>query len=120
MGKFLSNDEIERLRIKFIKRYDFDINRNRTEKILERFDIKKYHFMPTYTNSELTSLVIQLGLHTYVIELDDYRREMVIKRKKVVGLALKKSREYAPIVKKFNKDCIYNSIKWVLEDNKVL
>ena len=101
----------------FLNRYDFDKNRSRTEKILERFDIKKYHFTAV---GNLTSLTIVLSRYIYMIELDDYNKEMVIKRKKTVGLAPKKSKEYAPIVKRFNKDCIYNSIKWVLEDNKVL
>lgn len=111
-------------------RYDFEINMDYTEKILRKFKIENYHFITNSYGS--LSLIIILGLSKYKIEIleETYenietkkiedRYAMVVKRCENRLMAKKHTKEYMPIKKKFYRDCIYDSIKWVRNDCRTL
>ena len=101
----------------WLERYDFNDDKviERTEKMLEKFDIKKYHFV---ADGSTLALIVEINLNTYKLEIDDYKEEMVIRKKKYRRREQRQPKEYLSIVKSFKSDCIYNSITWVVRDSK--
>ena len=95
-------------------RHNFDDNMDYTLKVLDKFNIKKYHFVTdAYGHS---ALIIDIGLNNYRIEIDDYVSEMVIKKKKVTRKGNRIPKEYMGIVKIYKKDCIYESARFCSQD----
>ena len=99
-------------------RQNFDDNMDYTLKVLEKFNIEKYHFVTdAYGNS---ALIIDIRLNNYRVEIDDYKCEMVIKKKKVIRKAQIHKKEYLIDIKSFKTDCIYQSIREVSRDSNKL
>lgn len=100
----------------FERLYSFDYNEERAIRILKKFDIEKYHFV---TKMGRTSLIIQVNLNTYWIELSDKCDEMVVYKKRIRNRGTKSQKEYIDEIARFKNDAIYNSIKVVVRDNKL-
>lgn len=96
---------------------NFKDNENYCKKILEKFNIKKYHFVNDSFGS--LALIIDLGLNSYKVEIDKVECKMVIKKKLTRRNAQKHPKEYLKIVKTIDKDCIYNAISWISNDSKI-
>ena len=96
------------------KLYNFDDNKERTKKILEKFGIEKYHFV---TIQGETALIIDINLNNYRLELFD--GEMAIRKKKYTRKASRHKKEYLEIVKSFDNDCIYNALKFCAIDSGI-
>ena len=95
-------------------RHNFDDNMDYTLKVLEKFNIKKYHFMTSYGQS---ALIIDIGLNSYRIYIKDYLCEMVILKKRIVRKAQRHPKERWIELKRFKTDCIYCSIREVKNDS---
>ena len=98
----------------FERLYSFDYNEDRAIRILEKFDIEKYHFV---TKMGRTSLIITINLNTYWIELSDRCDEMIVYKKRIMKRGTRSQQEYIEIVARFKNDAIYYAIKWCSEDN---
>ena len=96
--------------------YSFDNNKDRTKKLLEKFGIKKYHFI---TIDGIDGLIIEVNLNVYQLEIDPFKDELRVRKKKYKRKSQKHPKEYLQVVKSFNNDCIYNSIKFVAEDSGI-
>lgn len=94
--------------------YNFDDNKERTKKILEKFGIEKYHFVTIQGES---ALIIDINLNNYRLEL--LENEMVIRKKKYTRRSQIHKKEYMEIIKSYSNDCIYSSIKFCVEDSKI-
>ncbi len=95
-------------------RHNFDDNMDYTLKVLDKFNIKKYHFVNDgYGNS---ALIIDIGLNNYKIKVDGYKQEMVILKKNVTRKGSKHVKEYLDVVKSYKNDCCYECIKWCSKD----
>ena len=101
---------------KWFKRNNFGDNQDYAEKILQRFNIQKYHF--AYDNGEL-ALLIEQGLKKYKIIIDKDKGLMEIYRCEVHPNFTKYTKENMMLKKTFNDDCIWNSIKWIAKDSKL-
>ena len=100
----------------WIELYDFEINKERTIKLLKKFGIDKYHFIMI---NGLMALLIDINLNTYRIELLPYENEAVIRKKQVTRKGARHSKEYMRIVQSFNDDICYQCIKWIAEDSGI-
>jgi len=100
----------------WFKLYSFDENEERTKKILEKFGIKKYHFI---TINGIKGLIIEINLNVYQVEVDDLKKEVRIRKKKYTRKAQKHNKEYLECVKSYESDCIYNSVKFCAEDSGI-
>lgn len=106
------------MRSSWFKVNSFDNNEEYTEKVLKKFDIKKYHFV--IDQYGCLALLIELGMNSYRIEADIDNCEMIIKKKNIRRLGQKHPKEYMREIKKFDKDAIYESIKFVKKDSEML
>jgi hypothetical protein len=86
-----------------------------TLKVLEKFNIKKYHFVTNMYGQ--SALIIDIGLNSYRIDIEDYLCEMVIMKKIIVRKAQRHPKEYWVEIKRFKTDCIYCSIREVKNDS---
>lgn len=105
------------MRSNWYKRNNFDDNKGYTNKILEKFNIKKFHFVTdTYGCS---ALLVNIGLNSYrlVVNYDDNKIE--IYKKKTLRLSQKHKKEYLKLVHSINTDAIYSSIKWIKNDSEL-
>lgn len=100
----------------WLRLYSFDDNMERTVKILKKFDITNYHFV---MGNGLLALLISVGLNSYRIEIDEVKKEVVVRKKQVRRREKIHAKEYMRIVASFNNDGLYSSIKWVWEDSKI-
>ena len=83
-------------------RHNFDTNMDYTLKVLEKFNIKKYHFVnDAYGES---ALIIDIGLNNYRIEVDCYKCEMVVKKRAITRRGGRHRKEYMSEVNKFKSD----------------
>jgi len=99
-------------------RHNFDDNMDYTLKVLDKFNIKKYHFVTdAYGHS---ALIIDIGLNNYRIEIDDYVCEMVILKRNITRRGSRHPKTYMDEVKRFKKDCCYDGIKWCSKDSERL
>lgn len=101
---------------KWFKRNNFEDNQEYTEKVLERFDINKYHF--NYYEGELC-LSVEKNLKKYKIVLEPKRCKMLIYRCGVHNNFGKYTKENMVLKKYFTDDCIWDSIKWIAMDSKL-
>lgn len=92
-------------------------NENYCKKILEKFNMKKYHFVSDSFGS--LALIIDLGLNSYKVEMDKINCRMIIKKKDIKRKAQKHPKEYLKIVRTVDRDCIYNAINWISNDSKI-
>lgn len=99
----------------WFKMYNFEDNEERTIKVLNKFGIEKYHFV---ADNGTLALLIEKGLNSYRIELNDYDNEMLVLKKQVRRKAQRHTKEYMRIVARFDNDCIYNSIRFCALDNE--
>jgi len=95
-------------------RHNFEDNMDYTLKLLEKFNIKKYHFVTDMYGG--TALLIEIGLNLYRIELDRTVCEMVIKKRNVKRRSSRHPKTYMDEVKRFKKDCIFEVCKWCSQD----
>ena len=100
----------------FERLYSFDYNEDRAIRILEKFDIEKYHFV---TKNGRTSLIITINLNIYWIEMSDKCDEMSVYKKRIMKRGTRSQQEYIDEIARFKNDAIYNSIKLVVRDNKL-
>ena len=100
----------------WFKMYSFDDNDERTKKLLEKFGIKKYHFI---TINGTKGLIIEINLNVYQLEADYIKEEVRIRKKKYTRKSQRRQKEYLEVVKSYNNDCLYNSIKFVAEDSGI-
>lgn len=100
--------------MKWREMYDLWNNENRVEKLLRYYHIHKYHFV---ADGDTVALLIEINLNTYRIELDDYKEEMVIRKKTYRRREQKHAKEYMSIVKSYKNDCIKNSLEWIILDS---
>lgn len=99
-------------------RNNFDTNKEYALKVLEKFDIKKYYFViDLYGN---LALLIDLGLNTYRIEVNDDNKVLEIYKKLIRRAGQRHKKEYLKLVKTVDKDCIYSSIRWIKNDSELL
>lgn len=101
---------------KWYERNNFSDNIEYTEKVLNKFNIEKYHF--AYDNGEL-SLLIESGLKKYKVIVDELECLIKIYRCDVHVNFGKHTKENLVLKKTFNDDCIWNSIKWIAKDSKL-
>lgn len=94
-------------------RNSFENNEDYAIRVLERFGISKYYFIADGYGG--LSLLISKNLHSYKIDCDKNREEMVIKRK-----VKKNEKEYLREVKSFKIDSIYEVIKWIFKDSQMV
>lgn len=96
--------------------YSFDNNKDRTKKLLEKFGIKKYHFI---TIDGIDGLIIEINLNVYQLEVDAFKEEIRIRKKRYTRKSHKHSKEYLECIKSFSNDATYLSLKFVAEDSGV-
>lgn len=101
---------------KWYERNNFSDNIEHTEKVLNKFNIEKYHF--AYDSGEL-SLLIESGLKKYKVIVDELECLIKIYRCDVHVNFGKHTKENLVLKKTFNDDCIWNSIKWIAKDSKL-
>ena len=101
---------------KWYERNNFSDNIEYTEKVLNKFNIEKYHF--AYGNGEL-ALLVESGLKKYKFIVDELECLMKIYRCDVHVNFGKHTKENLVLKKTFNDDCIWNSIKWIAKDSKL-
>lgn len=99
------------------KLHNFSDNMNYCRKVLSKFDIHKYHFVNDGYGG--VALLIELGLNSYRVEIDIDNCKMIIKKKQTRRMGQKHPKDYLKVVMAFNKDAIYNSIKWISLDNRL-
>lgn len=100
----------------WFKLYSFDENEERTKKILEKFGINRYHFI---TINGIKGLIIEINLNVYRVEVHRIEEKLVVLKRKVSRRSQKHPHERMEVVKSFNNDCIYDSIKFVAEDSGI-
>ena len=100
----------------WINLYSFENNEERTVKILKKFGIENYHFA---INNGSLALLINVGLNSYKLEIDEYNQELVVRKKIYKRREQKHTKEYMRIVNSFKNDCLYLAIKFVCEDSKL-
>lgn len=99
---------------RWYKRNDFESNQEYAEKVLDRFEITKYHFI---CENGKTSLLIEKNLKKYKVVLNDHKEQMEIYRCDVHNtLNGKYTKENMVLKKYFCDDCIWNCIKWISND----
>jgi hypothetical protein len=96
-----------------------------TKKVLRNFNINieedkknKYHFVTDKYGC--SALIININLNTYRIDVDMDRCEMVISKKRIKYKAKRHPIEKWDVIKKVDKDCIYCSVRWVVNDSEKL
>lgn len=99
-------------------RNNFDDNKEYTIKALDKFDIKKYHFVND--SYGCLALLIELGLNSYRIEVNYDDKVFEIYKKLVRRTGQRHAKEYLKLTKTFDRDCIFNAIKWVKHDSEML
>lgn len=99
-------------------RNNFDNNKEYTKKILEKFDLKKYHFVND--SCGCLALLIEVNLNSYRIEINSYDKISEIYKKEYRRLGQRHPKEYMRLIKTYDTDCIYNSIRWVKNDSDKL
>ena len=106
------------MRSSWFRLNNFDDNLEYTKKVLRKFNIDKYHFVNDGYGG--LALLIEIGLNSYRIEVDMDRCEMIIKKKRLRRIKAKHPKEYMDVIKKFTHDGIYESIRFVEFDSKML
>jgi hypothetical protein len=101
---------------KWYDRNNFSDNIEYTEKVLNKFNIEKYHF--AYDNGEL-ALLIERGLKKYKVVISQNKCVVEIYRCEVHLNYGKYTKENMVLKKSFQDDCIWNSIKWIAKDSKL-
>lgn len=101
--------------VDWLKSYNFDDNIDKTLKIMKDFNIDRYHF--SVVNGQ-TSLIVDVGLNNYKIELDVYKKEMIVKKKQFMRRGSKNQKEYMRTVYRVSENCIYKSIEWINKNSK--
>ena len=95
-------------------RNNFRTNEEYTIKVLDKFDIKKYHF--TNDAYGCLALIIDLGLNTYRIEINRDCSTLEIYKKLTRRTGQRHVKEYLRLVS-MDRDGIYNTIKWIKNDS---
>ena len=98
-------------------RNNFRTNEEYTIKVLDKFDIKKYHFVNDAYGC--LALIIDLGLNTYKIETNRDCSTLEIYKKLIKRTGQKHPKEYLKLVS-IDRDSIYSSIRFVKNDSKKL
>lgn len=114
---------------RWFERNSFDKNQDLVEKILNRFNVKNYHFVnDSYGN---LALIITKNLKKYRLEIyqkeyydKDFERNetesyMIIKRCEVHRNGQKHSKEYMVEKKRIYEDCLWCSIRWIAKNSKL-
>lgn len=104
------------MRSSWFKLHNFDDNLEYTKKVLKKFNIDKYHFVTDMYGC--LALIIDINLNTYRIDVDMDNCEMVIRKKRIKYKAKRHPVEKLEPVKKIDKDCIWESIKWIVKDGE--
>jgi hypothetical protein len=102
---------------RWFRRNNFEDNQEYTEKVLQRFNINKYHF--AYDAYGVLSLLVENGLKKYKVIVNQDICEHEIYRCDVHVNFSKYTKENMVLKKKFNDDCIWNSIKWISKDSSL-
>lgn len=100
---------------KWLNSYNLYDNEKEALKIMKGFNINKYHFSMVGGH---TSLIIDINLNNYRIEIDEYDNKMIVKKKQFIRRGQKTQKEYMRTVFKVSDNCIYESIKWI-KDNSI-
>ena len=95
-------------------RNNFRTNEEYTIKVLDRFDIKKYHFESDGYGG--LALIINLGLNTYKINISRDYSSLEIYKRLIKRTGQKHPKEYLRLIN-IDRDGIYSSIKWIKNDS---
>ena len=91
-------------------------NENRVIETLKMFGIERYHFA---TKKGKTTVITQINLNTYWLEISDIGNEIIVYKKKFQRRGTKEQKDYMEIVAKFNNNPIYSSIKMIFDDSQI-
>lgn len=99
------------------ERNNFDDNNDYARKVLEKFDIKRYHFVSD--GYGCLALLINLGVNSYRINVNYDDSLMEVYKKIYRRTAQRHKKEYMKLVKTIETDGIYNSIKFIKRDSEI-
>lgn len=98
--------------------YCYDNNKDLIIKLCKKFKLNE----PIERINQYggVDLIFVVGLKTYLVRLDDYNEEVIIKRRKTLNVGQKINKEYMNSIKKLhNGNLWYETIKFVSKDSKI-